>query len=427
MPTLTALALATAVNQTITTTTMKNTDKKQQAQFLYMAQGMTQKEIAETVGVSERTVYAWIHQYAWDKLRLASFQAPATIADNLCSQLVELQNSIAARQPGNRFPTPQEAEVSRKLVTSLEKMKKYPGLAQNMQVLETFRNYVRPLDKDLARNLGNYISKFLTAEGVSGYVPYQLEYGVAPISPFAPFMEESEEAEAPLAPPCPNINTCLHEGDCHYPDCTSLSKQKDQTAAFHIPPIHYARQWAEKAIAASLAAPEVTGSNSAIITKAPELLELPPASEETGSNSAISTIEDQHPEALSPEATGSNSAIEVKPTSVKSIDPCQSVILTNQNTSEETGSIPAIFVPENKLPEQPSKPEATGSNSAISTTAIEQPETPSVPEATGSISATAYDGKHASGTTTQTGNNWKNFRKINDSRGHYRDGRNRAA
>jgi transposase-like protein len=43
---------------------MKNPDKKQQAQFLYMAQGKTQKEISETVDVSARTVYAWIHQYA---------------------------------------------------------------------------------------------------------------------------------------------------------------------------------------------------------------------------------------------------------------------------------------------------------------------------------------------------------------------------
>lgn len=352
---------------------MKNTDKKQQAQFLYMAQGMTQKEIAETVGVSERTVYAWIHQYAWDKLRLASFQAPATIADNLCSQLVELQNSIATREPGNRFPTPQEAEVSRKLVTSLERMKKYPGLAQNMQVLETFRNYIRATDKDLARTLGGHINKFLTAEGVNGYVPYQMEYGVSPVSPFAPFMEESDDADEPAAEThhCPGNDTCLHEGKCHYPDCNSLSKPKDNTATFHIPRIHYARQWAEKAIAASLAVPEATGNNPAIITDATELLELPPA-------------------------------------------------------SEATGSIPTIAAPENTLPETSSQPEATGSNSAISTTAIGLPAAPSAPEVTGSISATAHNGKQASGTAAQTGNNWKNFRKINDSRGQ-RDGRNRAA
>jgi DNA-binding XRE family transcriptional regulator len=161
---------------------MITTEKKQQAQFLYMAQGKTQKEIADLVGVSERTIYAWIHQYAWDKLRLAAYQAPATIADNLCSQLVELQNTIAAREPGNRFPTPQEAEVSRKLITCLEKMKKSPGMGQSMQVLETFRNYIRPINNELARDLGRYAGQFLEAASVNGYAPYQVEYGVAPIS-----------------------------------------------------------------------------------------------------------------------------------------------------------------------------------------------------------------------------------------------------
>src|SRR6185295_4836461 len=116
-------------------------ERKRDAQFLYINEGRSQKEIAEKTGVSERTVFTWVHQYSWDKLRLASFQAPATIADNICSQLVELQNSIAAREPGNRVPTPQEAETSRKLIVCLEKMKKYPSLSQAMQIMETFRNF----------------------------------------------------------------------------------------------------------------------------------------------------------------------------------------------------------------------------------------------------------------------------------------------
>src|SRR5580700_3864793 len=99
-------------------------DKKQLAQHLYMTQCKSQKEVAKEVGVSERTVYTWIHQYAWDKLKLAAYQAPATISENLCCQLVELQNAVARREPGLRYPTPQEAEVTRKLIACLEKMKK---------------------------------------------------------------------------------------------------------------------------------------------------------------------------------------------------------------------------------------------------------------------------------------------------------------
>ncbi len=105
------------------------------------------------VGVSERTIYTWIHQYAWDKLKRAAYQAPATISENLCCELIELQNAIARRQPGMRYPTPQEAEVIRKLIGSIERMKKYPSLSQNMQMLETFKNYMRPIDKEFAREL----------------------------------------------------------------------------------------------------------------------------------------------------------------------------------------------------------------------------------------------------------------------------------
>ena len=87
---------------------------KQQARELYFTQNLSQREIAQQVGVSERTVYTWVHQYAWNKLRVAALSAPITMVDNFSSALVELQNAIAARKPGERYPTPKEAEVSRK-------------------------------------------------------------------------------------------------------------------------------------------------------------------------------------------------------------------------------------------------------------------------------------------------------------------------
>ncbi|MBC7552945.1 MAG: hypothetical protein H7257_03090 [Taibaiella sp.] len=47
-----------------------------------------------------------------------------TIADNICLQLVEFQNHIAAREPGMCFPDAKEVETMRKLITCLEKLKK---------------------------------------------------------------------------------------------------------------------------------------------------------------------------------------------------------------------------------------------------------------------------------------------------------------
>lgn len=202
-------------------------DKKLLARHLYITQGKTQKEIAQAIGVSERTIYTWIHQYAWQKLKLAAHQAPATIADNLCSQLVEMQQDIASRPPGKRYPTQQEAEITRKLIMSIEGMKKSQSLAANMQTMESFRDFVRPLNSRFSKELAHYANRFLTTKSQAGYAPYQLEYGIEQFAAMAPFYDELEadepcDAETPPVeiPLCIDIEHCLNPvSGCRHPKC----------------------------------------------------------------------------------------------------------------------------------------------------------------------------------------------------------------
>ena len=267
----------------------KNNEKKQQAQFLYMAGNKTQKEIADTIGVCERSVHSWIHQYAWDKLRLAAFQAPVTIADNLAVQVVELQNVIAAREVGNRFPTPQEAEVSRKIITSWERMKKYPSLSQSMQVLETFRNYIRPIDKDFAHDLGKYIRDFAEAKAVNGYAPYQVEYGVEQVSPILPCYDEVEglDANDTKKALCPDHLTCLYPGKCNYPYCMEEKEREITVDDYKVTPVLFTRNQPQKAGIA----PAASRSNPAIPeseTRKNELFADPQITADIESNTVVS-------------------------------------------------------------------------------------------------------------------------------------------
>ena len=121
---------------------MTLTDQKKQALDLYINQSFTQQQVADAVGVCVRTVHNWVKQHAWDRLRLATHQAPALIADNFSSQLVELQNSIAAREPGKRFPTIQETEIMRKLTVCIANTKKTVSLPQVTQMMRMFRSFV---------------------------------------------------------------------------------------------------------------------------------------------------------------------------------------------------------------------------------------------------------------------------------------------
>ncbi len=228
-------------------------NKKIEAQQLYM-QGATQKEIAASVGVTERTIWNWVHQHAWDKLRLASYQAPVIIADNLCSQIVELQNTIAARPQGNRYATMQEAGIMQKLINMLEKMKKTPSLSQSMQMLETFRNYVRPIDQEFSKQLAGYAETFLQGKAINGYAPYEPEYGIEPVPSVMPFYPDTEEnqKEEVYEKPCASSAFCRNEGACTYPKClhSEMSTPTGRASRYKIPAMIYKKQQSRAAATA---------------------------------------------------------------------------------------------------------------------------------------------------------------------------------
>lgn len=152
------------------------TEKKIQARDLYFNSGKTQREIAEIVGVSERTIYNWVRTQNWQQIREESYHMPATIADKLCRQIVEIQEAIEAREPGNRFPTAQEAEIQRKLICSLDKLKKYPTIGMYRQMFSNYFDSIRNRRDKFKWEVRFSMDKFLEGEVNKGFAPYDTEY-----------------------------------------------------------------------------------------------------------------------------------------------------------------------------------------------------------------------------------------------------------
>jgi transposase len=191
---------------------MTLTDQKKHALDLYINQSYTQQQIADAVGVCVRTIHNWVKQHAWDRLRLATHQAPALIADNFSSQLVELQNNIASREPGKRFPTTQEMEIMRKLTVCINNTKKTVSLPQVTQMMRMFRSYVFDTrKKEFASIVADVIDSFIEARSRFGYAPYELEFGVEKIQPLDPLYNPYHEPiiktePKPKAPETPDTN-----------------------------------------------------------------------------------------------------------------------------------------------------------------------------------------------------------------------------
>src|ERR1700748_2758538 len=59
------------------------TQQQAHAYRLYTSGQFTQKEIADTVGVTVRTVYTWIRTFSWQQLKDTAAATPALIAEKL--------------------------------------------------------------------------------------------------------------------------------------------------------------------------------------------------------------------------------------------------------------------------------------------------------------------------------------------------------
>ncbi|MBS1587593.1 MAG: hypothetical protein JSS82_18820 [Bacteroidetes bacterium] len=151
--------------------------QQEKARELFFQSDLTRSQIAEKVGVSEKTVYLWTKAGDWRKLRSASRLMPSMIVEHFYSQIQELNDNIRNREPGHRFPTVQEAEVFRKLVLTAERLKKKQTRGEYSEMFQKFMQWLLPQNEEHLKLFTDYANSFLTQSAIQGFHPYDIEYG----------------------------------------------------------------------------------------------------------------------------------------------------------------------------------------------------------------------------------------------------------
>ena len=82
---------------------LDNKQKKEWAKLLFLTTDLTQAEIAVKIGVSRITIVRWAKE--WEGLKLNFLQTREARIKSTLMQLNELDESIAAREQGARYPT----------------------------------------------------------------------------------------------------------------------------------------------------------------------------------------------------------------------------------------------------------------------------------------------------------------------------------
>lgn len=133
--------------------------RKQWAKLIYLKENMTQQEIADTVGVTRRTVVRWVAE--WEPLKLNLLQTREERIASTLAQLDELDRMIAGREEGQRFPTSKEADVRRKLTADLDALEQEASVRDIYNVSRGLLDFIRKQDIDKAKELSDYINDYI--------------------------------------------------------------------------------------------------------------------------------------------------------------------------------------------------------------------------------------------------------------------------
>lgn len=179
---------------------LKKTAEKEFAKILYINQNLSQKEIAERVGVTEKTIGKWIIKGGWDKLRRSLLTTKKQQIAMMYDQL-EWQNKEIASRPIVRdipasllkpktlknalgdielvypefdpedFPikvgnvaTSKEADVIVKITSSIQKLENETSLGSIIEVAKDFIEFVREIDFEKSKDVTVLFDSFINSK-----------------------------------------------------------------------------------------------------------------------------------------------------------------------------------------------------------------------------------------------------------------------
>jgi len=138
--------------------------KKELAKELFTRTNLNQKEIAEKVGVSEKTMGNWVNDPRdnWDQLKLSIITTKESELRRLYLQLKDLNGYIETREIGRRFPSPAEADTQSKLSSSIQKLETETNAGVTIDVFMNFNDFIRSSGNlEFAQAMGEWMDKYV--------------------------------------------------------------------------------------------------------------------------------------------------------------------------------------------------------------------------------------------------------------------------
>lgn len=139
--------------------------KYDHARLLYTVEGVTvQKELAERVGVSLQTINKWVNGDGWETRRANVIMTKEMELHRTYAQITELNDHIMSKPQGKRFADSKEANTLIQLTATIKNLETDTAVAEIIQVLKEFIQFVREDDYEMAKEITNLADVFIKSK-----------------------------------------------------------------------------------------------------------------------------------------------------------------------------------------------------------------------------------------------------------------------
>lgn len=136
-------------------------DKRDWAELLFSRTMMTQKEIAERVGVSEQTLGKWKEANNWEQLRTSFYITKGQELARIYQQIANLNTAISTRDANERYASPREADTISKLASAAKSLETELSISDIVDVFVDFTNWLRENDFNRAKDVSDLMDAYI--------------------------------------------------------------------------------------------------------------------------------------------------------------------------------------------------------------------------------------------------------------------------
>jgi len=139
----------------------KQNEIRSKAKSLYLTGQYDQKEIAELVGASEKSIGKWKGEEEWDSMKTSLLTTRENQLRNLYKILENLNESTLDDIDSGIKVNPKDADAVIKYTAAIRSLELETSIADKVEVGTAFINMIRKEDVDFAKSVAKWFDIFL--------------------------------------------------------------------------------------------------------------------------------------------------------------------------------------------------------------------------------------------------------------------------